>query len=30
MFIRQLANGKILIQVGSRIFQGYPVGNRPA
>jgi hypothetical protein len=25
LFVRELANGKIVVRVGDRLYQGYPV-----
>lgn len=29
-FVRKLANGKILIRVGKRLYEGMPIGTRAA
>lgn len=30
IFVRQLTNGKIAVQVGQRIFEGFPVVSKTA
>jgi hypothetical protein len=30
LFERQLENGKILVRVGTRLFEGYPVARKAA
>jgi len=30
VFVRQLTNGRILVRVGKRLYEGLPVGSRPA
>lgn len=29
-FVRQLSNGKIVVRVGERVFEGRPVGGKSA